>query len=572
MLLVNKVVLKLISSTININFLKLKKVIFLLYFTLVSITLLAQIGESTLNDWAWNQVGINSDFKKLRGKKKITIAIIDDAFIVDNQIIKEYLKTNSVEIADNNLDDDNNGKTDDYLGWDISDNDSNVNPPKGGIAKFSHGTKVAGIVIEGLNKMLLNAKEVVKILPIKSSSDTRNNNYITDGYEAIKYAIEQKADIIVCCWSGGVFDKEKEEILKQAQAAGIIIVASSGNFVTEKEQFPSAFPWVINTAAIEKSFKKQKVSNYGKFVDLSVPGDSILTISLAPNLVNNFLSGTSASAAFLGGIVAAVKTANPNIKSQDFDRILKNACDPLEKFNPLYKGKLGAGVLNLNKLIENLQIVALNTNFYTPKGYIEISKTKKKVFSNAKYPSFKISNTSIQTPKNLNFILEIWKNNKRNDTTLNLNTPFFFQADSFEIYSIKNLKSKIKSFLYFEAQVIDSSTVYCSETIHLNAPSGMITDGSGEENYANNSNCKWEREVAPNKRIKINFEEMDLEAKIDQIYIFSDFGTESPILAIFSGQNLPPQITSWSNKVLIWFVSNNMSNQKGWTLKYEEVD
>ena len=65
---------------------------------------------------------------------------------------------------------------------------------------------------------------------------------------------------------------------------------------------------------------------------------------------------------------------------------------------------------------------------------------------------------------------------------------------------------------------------------------------------------------------------MDTEAKIDQIYIFSDFGTESPILAIFSGQNLPPQITSWTNRVLIWFVSNGSQNKKGWKLRYDEVD
>ena len=62
------------------------------------------------------------------------------------------------------------------------------------------------------------------------------------------------------------------------------------------------------------------------------------------------------------------------------------------------------------------------------------------------------------------------------------------------------------------------------------------------------------------------------KAKIDQSIYFSDFGTESPILAIFSGQNLPPQITTWTNRALIWFVTNGSTNLKGWKLKYEEID
>lgn len=540
-------------------------------FLFISILAFGQNSIVSSNEWAWKQVGINNDFKKLSGKRKITLAIIDDAFQTESQFLKPYLKSNIKDFPDNNIDDDNNGKIDDYLGWDISDNDPNVSPPTGAVAKFSHGTKVVGIVIEGLNKILLNDKDVIKILPIKSSSDTRNNNYITDGYEAINYAIEQKVDIIVCCWSGGIYDKEKEEVLRKAQNAGIIIVASSGNFVSEKEQFPGAFPWAINTAALNKNLQKQLVSNSGKFVDISIPGDSIITVRTLPNAPISTLSGTSASTALLGGIVTAIYAAFPELKPEDFDRILKNACEPLEKFNPLYKGKLGAGVLNVERLVNNIENPEKTTNLYLPKGYIPISKSVCNIYASSKYPNYKLINSNIQTKKSINLKLTSWSNNIKKDTTLklfDLNIPYFFQSDSFQISSNKNQNS----FLYFEAQAIDSSYLFCSETIHLTEKNLTISDGSGKENYANNSSCKWEIEVAKNKRIKITFDEMDTEAKIDQIYIFSDFGTESPILAIFSGQNLPPQITSWTNRVLIWFVSNGSQNKKGWKLRYDEVD
>lgn len=550
----------------------------LFLIVLLLVILFDAFGQKTnyeSNDWIWQKMGVSENFTKKTGRKQLTIAIIDDAFQIQNPIIQPFLKLNKNEIPENNVDDDKNGKVDDYTGWDFSDNDKDVNPPKNALMKFGHGTKVAGIVIEGLNRILSNSTESIKILPLKSSSDSRNNNYITNGYEAIRYAIDQKVDIIICCWSGGFFDKEKEEVLKQAQAAGIIIVASSGNFVSEKEQFPAAYPWVINTAALNQNLQKQSVSNYGRFVDISVPGDSTYTINPLINIYNSTLSGTSASTALLGGIIAALFSAFPDIKPSDWDRLLKNSCRPLEKHNPLYKGKLGAGILDINQLILLLENRSSVNNFSTPKGYLEISTIPSKVISVAKYPSFKLINNEPQTNKKNAISLVKWQNNEKTVSEINpidLNISNFIQADSFQIISQKKTKSKQKYFLYFEAQVIDSSTIYCSETEHLEAPSGIISDGSGDQNYANNSNCKWEVEVSEDKRIKINFEEMDTEAKIDQIYIFSDFGTESPILAIFSGQNLPPQIISWTNKVLIWFVTNESSNQKGWKLKYEEVD
>lgn len=547
----------------------------ILLFLFIPLNVFAQISVNTSNDWAWNQVGVRSDFKKLVGKKNITIAIIDDAFQVENQTLKTYLKYNTKDFPENNIDDDGNGKIDDYLGWDMSDNDPDVSPAVGSLAKFGHGTKVAGIMIEGLNKLLLNAKDVIKILPIKSSSDTRNSNYITDGYEAIQYAIDQNVDIIVCCWSGGAFEKEKEEILLKAKKAGIIIIAASGNFTAEKEQFPGAFPWAINTAALSKNLQKQSVSNYGKFVDISLPGDSLFTISTLPNGPLTTLSGTSASTAFLSGIVAAIYTAFPTIESADFDRILKNACVPLEPENPLYKAKLGAGLLNVSKLIKMLEQNEEQIVFTTPKSYLQLSKSEKLVKAYAKYPRFKLANTKSKSPKNFPVIIEKWNENTKSDTIISFGSlvvPYYFQADSFRVSTKKQPKGKQPAYLYYEAQTIDSSYLYCNQTVHLSEKTGQIEDGSGNENYANNSNCKWEIEVTKEKRIKIFFEEMDTEAGIDQIYIFSDFGTESPILAIFSGQNLPPQITTWTNRALVWFVTNGTTNLKGWKLKYEEVD
>ncbi|MBK9511089.1 MAG: hypothetical protein IPO04_17345 [Cytophagaceae bacterium] len=72
---------------ININ---LRKPSFFVFF--LSLASIAFGQNSTPNQWAWDQVGVQSDFKRLTGKREITIAIIDDAFLTDNASLKSYFK------------------------------------------------------------------------------------------------------------------------------------------------------------------------------------------------------------------------------------------------------------------------------------------------------------------------------------------------------------------------------------------------------------------------------------------------------------------------------------------------
>jgi hypothetical protein len=41
---------------------------------------------------------------------------------------------------------------------------------------------------------------------------------------------------------------------------------------------------------------------------------------------------------------------------------------------------------------------------------------------------------------------------------------------------------------------------------------------------------------------------------------------------MFSGNELPPEITSWGNEVLVWFATNDKVHGQGWKLNYEVVD
>ena len=53
-------------------------------------------------------------------------------------------------------------------------------------------------------------------MPVKVLSNQAIRTYIKDGYEGIRYAMENGADIICLAWSGGNPGTEDLEILREA--------------------------------------------------------------------------------------------------------------------------------------------------------------------------------------------------------------------------------------------------------------------------------------------------------------------------------------------------------------------
>ena len=76
----------------------------------------------------------------------------------------------------------------------------------------------------------------------------------------------------------------------------------------------------------------------------------------------------------------------------------------------------------------------------------------------------------------------------------------------------------------------------------------------------------------PDKVIRINFTKFDTEPRRDLVYFFNGAGTQDKIMAIFSGNHIPPVLTTWSNKVLLWFVTDGQHQFDGWQMHYQFVD
>jgi hypothetical protein len=91
---------------------------------------------------------------------KIVVAVIDGGFLLSHEDLNFW--TNSDEIPDNGIDDDNNGIIDDFRGFNAADNNGIIDTAK-------HGTRVAGLIgAKGNNRIgVTGVNWDIEIMPIQ---------------------------------------------------------------------------------------------------------------------------------------------------------------------------------------------------------------------------------------------------------------------------------------------------------------------------------------------------------------------------------------------------------------------
>ena len=517
-------------------------------------------------------------------ERPIIIAVVDDGFRLNHTALRDFLYQNPKDKPGNRIDEDGNGLVDDYTGWDISDNDPDVSLPEGRENTFYHGTFICGVITNLLQQSYgAEASHYFKILPVKVLPDQAQNTLVKDGYRGIAYAIAQKADIIVCAWNGGYLSPEEEKILTEASNQGITIIASAGNFVSKDAAPPASHPSVIAISALDSNLQKLPSANYGEYIDLSGPGQNVIGASSMNDQSNYTGEGTSAAVAVVAAGFAQLKALSPLSNPKKLLQALKNTSKPIDQQNLRYAGKLGAGYPDLEKARTYLLAAQKSFNSSIPEGTISAAQMPPKVQSY----SWEIKPAGIykgvwaeaqiseKFGKNtqLSFLDEHGQLVERLPNKSNTSRVFIPGSQAHIVFE-QNRKQKVPDFnINYHVESIDSATLYCSNLRYYELEKSRIPDGSEKENYANGCDCKWQISVPPGKRIRLRFLDFDTQAKVDFVYLFDGESTRMDnILAKFSGPAIPPEITSRSNKVLIWFVTDHLQTAKGWTLEYETVE
>jgi serine protease len=297
-----------------------------------------------ISQWHLDSLHCAQAWDLSRGDASIVIGIVDTGVELTHPDLQANIWTNPHEIANDGIDNDNNGYIDDVHGWDFGNDDPDPNPSSNATASERwHGTTVAGTASAvtdngvGIAAPAFNAK----IMAVKVARDDDADQNIIDGYRGMVYAVDQGADIINCSFGGAGASNAEREVIEYASGQGVVVVASSGNSGDSTPEYPATYPSVLSVGSVDYSGYRSHFSNYGPEIDVSAYGENIYTCTI--NRGYRSVSGTSYSSPLTAGVLALVKAFHPEWTAEQVREQVRVSALPIDQMNPRFEGLLGFG-------------------------------------------------------------------------------------------------------------------------------------------------------------------------------------------------------------------------------------
>lgn len=303
---------------------------------------------------ATGSINLPAAWENFQKKKDIVVAVIDTGLDTNNSDLMENVYLPGVNANS------------EHFGRDFSKSRNDAMKP---YDTNGHGTHIAGIIKSVFPDVKLM---VLKYYDQNASGQDNLNSTI----EALRFAVDNNADVIN--YSGGGPEPAIEElrILKEAERKGILVIAAAGNEESNIDNkknayYPASYGLtnIVTVTAHDQDVKILPSSNYGKnTVHISAPGNRIKSTHLYGRA--GYLTGTSQATAFVSGVGAMLKAQYPQLNpSQIKEIIIKSA----QKRPTLEDKCISGGLLDAR----NAQIVAAEVTGEAKK--VEIREAKREV-------------------------------------------------------------------------------------------------------------------------------------------------------------------------------------------------
>jgi hypothetical protein len=245
-----------------------------------------------------------------------------------------------------------------------------------------HGTHVAGIIAGKIGSDIGGVCPVCKIMTVKVAEIEGNSPSASPGItddsqiRGLKYVTRftssNASAVRIVNSSFGKYTRSKSvailiDALKKS-GSGTMIIAAASNEDSMIRSYPAALANAVAVSALDQSLKKASFSNFGPWVDISAPGDKI--VSTVPGGDTAESSGTSMAAPVVAGAAGLMLAMNPSLNFAEIRNRILNCADsriysddsPGPQFNsanyfPKIDGEdarrplLGSGIVNVKNMI-----------------------------------------------------------------------------------------------------------------------------------------------------------------------------------------------------------------------------
>ena len=297
------------------------------------------------------------------GSDDMVVAVIDTGIAYTHPDLQDNIWINEDEIPGNGIDDDGNGKIDDYRGWNFADNNNNVTDD---FYPIYHGTHVAGTIgAKGNNDLgVMGVNWTVKLMAVKAGN---YNGALTAANiaSAIEYAVTNGARVLNNSYGGTTYSQTVYQSIRQAQLAGCLFVAAAGNYpgLSQKNNditpvYPASYDVenIVAVLATDQFDNLATYSHYGKTsVDIGAPGGTNNPAYPQGNILSTSagtayqqLHGTSMATPHVAGVAALAWGMHP---SMTFHQLKTRILDKVDVLPSLNNKCVSNGRVNAYKVV-----------------------------------------------------------------------------------------------------------------------------------------------------------------------------------------------------------------------------